>query len=129
MPESSESRIVSAIQRGRFRDPMSRRSFLAVASAAGLTAGLAACSSSSSASSGSVAGSSSKLIKGTQAVDVTTLSNEYFVLYADGARQMASALGLSIDLLQDGGNAETGLAQVGTVRAANGKMYTSTPAT
>jgi len=129
MPESSESRIVSAIQRGRFRDPMSRRSFLAVASAAGLTAGLAACSSSSSASSGSVAGSSSKLIKGTQAVDVTTLSNEYFVLYADGARQMASTLGLSIDLLQDGGNAETGLAQVGTVRAANGKMYTSTPAT
>jgi ribose transport system substrate-binding protein len=60
---------------------------------------------------------------------VTTLSNEYFVLYADGARQMGQALGLSINLLQDGGNAATGLSQVGTVRAANGKMYTSTPAT
>ena len=56
MPESSESRIVAAIQRGRFRDPMSRRSFLAVASAAGLTAGLAACSSSSSTATGTVAG-------------------------------------------------------------------------
>jgi ribose transport system substrate-binding protein len=134
MPESSEARIVAAIQRGRFRDPMSRRSFLAVASAAGLTAGLAACSSSSSTATGSVAGAGagsagSALTKGTQAVDVTTLSNEYFVLYADGARQMGKALGLSIDLLQDQGNAATGLSQVGTVRAANGKMYTSTPAT
>jgi ribose transport system substrate-binding protein len=135
MPESSESRIVAAIQRGRFRDPMSRRSFLAVASAAGLTAGLAACSSSSSTAAGTVAGAGSagsagsKIVRGTQAVDVTTLSNEYFVLYADGARQMGKALGLSIDLLQDQGNAATGLSQVGTVRAANGKMYTSTPAT
>jgi ribose transport system substrate-binding protein len=135
MPESSESRIVAAIQRGRFRDPMSRRSFLAVASAAGLTAGLAACSSSSSTAAGTVAGTGSagsagsKIVRGTQAVDVTTLSNEYFVLYADGARQMGKALGLSIDLLQDQGNAATGLSQVGTVRAANGKMYTSTPAT
>jgi ribose transport system substrate-binding protein len=129
MPESSEARIVAAIQRGRFRDPMSRRSFLAVASAAGLTAGLAACSSSSSTAAGPVAGAGSKIVKGTQAVDVTTLSNEYFVLYADGARQMGKALGLSIDLLQDQGNAATGLAQVGTVRAANGRMYTSTPAT
>jgi ribose transport system substrate-binding protein len=131
MPESSEARIVAAIQRGRFRDPMSRRSFLAVASAAGLTAGLAACSSSSSTASGSAAAAAggSSLTRGTQAVDVTTLSNEYFVLYADGARQMGKALGLSIDLLQDQGNAATGLSQVGTVRAANGKMYTSTPAT
>ena len=129
MPESSEARIVAAIQRGRFRDPMSRRSFLAVASAAGLTAGLAACSSSSSTAAGPVAGAGSKIVKGTQAVDVTTLSNEYFVLYADGARQMGKALGLSIDLLQDQGNAATGLSQVGTVRAANGRMYTSTPAT
>jgi ribose transport system substrate-binding protein len=129
MPESSEARIVAAIQRGRFRDPMSRRSFLSVASAAGLTAGLAACSSSSSTAAGPVAGAGSKIVKGTQAVDVTTLSNEYFVLYADGARQMGKALGLSIDLLQDQGNAATGLAQVGTVRAANGRMYTSTPAT
>jgi ribose transport system substrate-binding protein len=108
---------------------MSRRSFLAVASAAGLTAGQAACSSSSSTAAGPVAGAGSKIVKGTQAVDVTTLSNEYFVLYADGARQMGKALGLSIDLLQDQGNAATGLAQVGTVRAANGRMYTSTPAT
>lgn len=131
MPESSEARIVAAIQRGRFRDPMSRRSFIAAASAAGLTAGLAACSSSSSTASGSAAAGAggSSITRGTQAVDVTTLSNEYFVLYADGARQMGKALGLSIDLLQDQGNAATGLSQVGTVRAANGKMYTSTPAT
>lgn len=129
MPESTEARIVAAIQRGRFRDPMSRRSFLAAASAAGLTAGLAACSTSSSASSGSVAGASAKFTRGTQYVDVTTLSNEYFVLYADGARQMGQALGLSVDLLQDGGSAATGLAQVGTVQAASGRMYTSTPAT
>lgn len=129
MPESTEAQIVAAIQRGRFRDPMSRRSFLAAASAAGLTAGLAACSSSTSTASGSTAGTSANIIRGTQSVDVTTLSNEYFVLYADGARQMSQALGLSIDLLQDGGSAATGLAQVGTVRAANGRMYTSTPAT
>lgn len=130
MPESNEARIVAAIQRGRFRDPMSRRSFLAAASAAGLTAGLAACGSSSSSSSGAAGSAGGGAItRGTQAVDVTTLSNEYFVLYADGARQMGKALGLSIDLVQDGGNAATGLAQVGTVRAANGRMYTSTPAT
>lgn len=138
MPESNEARIVRAIQRGRFRDPMSRRSFLAVASAAGLTAGLAACSSSSSSASGaagasSAAGSGSAtggaITRGTQTVDVTTLSNEYFVLYADGARQMGKALGLTMNLVQDGGNAATGLSQVGTVRAANGRMYTSTPAT
>jgi ribose transport system substrate-binding protein len=129
MPESAEARIVAALQRGKFRDPLSRRSFIAVASAAGLTAGLAACGSSSSSASGSAAGSSAKITRGSQYVDVTTLSNEYFVLYADGARQMGQALGLSINLLQDGGSAATGLSQVGTVSAANGRMYTSTPAT
>jgi ribose transport system substrate-binding protein len=137
MPESNEARIVAAIKRGRFRDPMSRRSFLAVASAAGITAGLAACSSSSSSAAGaaasggaSAAGSAGGAItRGTQTVDVTTLANEYFVLYADGAKQMAKALGLSVNVVQDAGNAATGLAQVGTVRAANGRMYTSTPAT
>lgn len=130
MGESLEARIAHIAEHGLFRDPMSRRSFLAVATAAGVGLAAAACgSSSNSGSSAAAAHTSGKLVRGTQFVDVTTLSNEYFVLYADGARQQAAALGLGIDLLQDQGNAETGLAQVGTVKAANGKMYTSTPAT
>jgi ribose transport system substrate-binding protein len=139
--ESTEAKLHKVIDNGMLRDPMSRRAFLSVAGAAGLSFGVAACGGSSSkssssaapaASTGSTTASSSaaaSITRGKQYVDVTTLSNEYFVLYADGARQMASALGLSVDLLQDNANAETGLSQVGTVAAAQGKMYTSTPAT
>jgi ribose transport system substrate-binding protein len=139
--ESTEAKLHKVIDNGMLKDPMSRRAFLSVAGAAGLSFGLAACGSSSSSSSTSSAAAATgsgtstggsaaaSITRGKQYVDVTTLSNEYFVLYADGARQQAAALGLSVDLLQDNANAETGLSQVGTVSAAQGKMYTSTPAT
>ena len=132
MGESLEAKIAKVADHGHFGDPMSRRTFLAVAAAAGVGLTAAACSSTSStakAAATSRSGAKGKLVRGTQYVDVTTLSNAYFVLYADGARQQAAAFGLGIDLLQDQGNAETGLSQVGTIKAANGKMYTSTPAT
>jgi ribose transport system substrate-binding protein len=130
MAESLEATIAKMAEHGHFSSPISRRSFLAVAAAAGVGLTAAACGSSSpNAAAKPSTTSGAKLVRGTQFVDVTTLSNEYFVLYADGARQQAAALGLGIDLMQDNGNAETGLSQVGTVKAANGRMYTSTPAT
>jgi ribose transport system substrate-binding protein len=138
---SIESRIVDVARNGRFPDGVSRRAFLSVAAAAGITVGVAACSSSSKSSTSSSAGGSApssggsssagggKLIKSKTYSQITTLTNDYFVAFNDGAKQSATALGLPFGNFEDNGNVNTALSQIGNVKTAGDKMMFGTPAT
>jgi len=144
---SIESRIVDVARNGRFPDGVSRRAFISVAAAAGITVGVAACgsssksSNSSSASGGTSSGAASSggsssagggggnLVKSKTYSQITTLTNDYFVAFNDGAKQCATALGLPFGNFEDNGNVNTALSQVGNVKTAGGKMLFGTPAT
>jgi ribose transport system substrate-binding protein len=124
---SIESKIVDVARNGAFPSQLSRRSFLAAASAAGIAVGFSACGSSST--SGSSQGGSGGAITEKTWCQVTTLSNDYFVAFADGGKQAMKALGVEIDTLEDDGNVNTALGQVGNVKAVGGKSIFGTPAT
>ncbi len=127
---SVESRIVDVARNGHFSHPLSRRSFLAVAGAAGIVLGASACGSSSSTGS-SAGGATSKggTVKDKAWCQVTTLSNDYFVAFNEGGKQAMKALGVEMSTLEDTGNVNTALSQLGNVRAVSGKSIFGTPAT
>jgi len=134
---STESRLVDVALNGDFPHPMSRRAFLTALGAAGIAIGAAACSSSSTsdtkASTGAGAPATSsggKKLKHDKAwCQVTTLSNDFFVAFADGGKQALAALGVGIATVEDQANVSTALSQVGNVRTAGGKSIFGTPAT
>lgn len=124
---STESRIVDvARDPSFFPNPLSRRAFLSVAGAAGLAVGLSACGGGSSGGGGGGAG---KLVKEKAWIQVTTLSNDFFVAFNEGGKQAMKALGVQVASLEDQGNVNTALGQVGNVKAAGGKSIFGTPAT
>jgi ribose transport system substrate-binding protein len=103
-----------------------------VLSAAGITAGLAACGVASSSSVAKTAASGSKtglITRGKSFCQVTTLSNDFFGAFNDGAKQFSSALGLDMTTFEDNANVNTALGQVGNVKTAGSKMLFGTPAT
>jgi ribose transport system substrate-binding protein len=124
---SAESKIVDVARNGHFVSPISRRSFLAAASAAGIVLGLSACGSNSSAKAGGAAAGGK--VKDKAWCQVTTLSNDFFVAFNEGGKQAMKALGVEIDSLEDQGNVNTALGQVGNVKAVSGKSVFGTPAT
>ncbi|KAA1394315.1 sugar ABC transporter substrate-binding protein [Aeromicrobium ginsengisoli] len=125
---STESKIVEYAKNGHFASPVSRRSFLAVAGAAGITLGVAACGGSTSDGSKSSGGGGGK-VKEKAWIQVTTLSNDFFVAFNEGGKQAMKALGVQVASLEDQGNVNTALGQVGNVKAAGGKSIFGTPAT
>lgn len=124
---STESKIADYAKNGHFSSPLSRRSFLAVAGAAGITLGVAACGGSTSGG-GASSGAAGK-VKEKAWIQVTTLSNDFFVAFNDGGEQAMKALGVEVSSLEDQGNVNTALGQVGNVKAAGGKSIFGTPAT
>ncbi|MBC7630909.1 sugar ABC transporter substrate-binding protein [Aeromicrobium sp.] len=125
---STESKIVDYAQNGHFASPVSRRSFLAVAGAAGIALGISACGANSSEGGKAVGGVAGK-VKEKAWIQVTTLSNDFFVAFNDGGKQAMKALGVEVASLEDAGNVNTALGQVGNVKAAGGKSIFGTPAT
>jgi ribose transport system substrate-binding protein len=125
---STESKLVDFAKNAPFPHPMSRRSFLSALAAAGVVVGVAACGDDSSPSSGG-GGSKSSLTKDPTWCQVTTLSNDFFVAFADGGKQAMSALGVKVNTVEDGGNVNTAIGQVGNVKAGGGKSIFGTPAT
>lgn len=125
---STESKIVEYAKNGHFASPVSRRSFLAVAGAAGIALGVAACGGSTSDGSKSSGGGGGK-VKDKAWIQVTTLSNDFFVAFNEGGKQAMKALGVQVASLEDQGNVNTALGQVGNVKAAGGKSIFGTPAT
>ncbi|CUR59872.1 ABC transporter substrate-binding protein [metagenome] len=127
---SIESKIVDVARNGRFAHPLSRRSFLAAAGAAGIVLGVAACGddkAGSAATGGSTAAAGK--VKEKSWCQVTTMSNDFFVAFNEGGKQALTALGVEMDTLEDQGNVNTALGQVGNVKAVGGKSIFGTPAT
>lgn len=126
---SIESEIVSVAQSDML-SPVSRRVFLGLAAAAGIT-GLAACttSSSSSPAAGAATSGGASFVREKTWCQVTTLANDFFVLFNDGGQQAAKALGIDITTFEDGADVNKALGQVGTVKASSGKSIFGTPAT
>ncbi|MBX6387542.1 MAG: sugar ABC transporter substrate-binding protein [Frankia sp.] len=129
---STESRIVEFARNARFSHPTSRRAFLAAMGAAGIALGIGACGSdddSTASGAGGSGGGGDDLVREPTYCQVTTLSNDYFVAFADGAKQAMAALGVSMTTLEDQGNVNTAIGQVGNVRTAGGASIFGTPAT
>jgi ribose transport system substrate-binding protein len=134
---STESRLVDVALNGDFPHPMSRRAFLSALSAAGIALTAAACSSSKSGGSnspsqpGSATGATAaaKLKHDKAWCQVTTLSNDFFVAFNEGGKQAMSAVGVPMSSIEDQGNVNTALSQVGNVRTSSGKSIFGTPAT
>jgi ribose transport system substrate-binding protein len=120
---------------------MGRRAFLSVLGAAGIGVALAACgssdgggassSASSAASSGGTAsaGAGGTITRGKTTSQITTLTNDFFVAFNDGAKQWSSALGLELGTVEDNGNVNDALSQIGNVKTAGGQQIFGTPAT
>ncbi|PXY27902.1 sugar ABC transporter substrate-binding protein [Prauserella muralis] len=125
---STESRIVDMAVRGRFPHPMSRRAFLSAAGAAGIVLGASACGASGSSGSGAAQGGGDIRREKTWC-QVTTLTNDYFVAFNEGAKQAMGALGVAMVSLESQANVNTAINQVGNVRAQGGKSMFGTPAT
>lgn len=126
---STESKLVDFAKNAAFPHPLSRRSFLSAMAAAGIVASVSACGDDSTSSSGgSGSGSGGKVTDPTWC-QVTTLSNDFFVAFADGGKQAMAALGVTMNTVEDAGNVNTALGQVGNVQAAGGKSIFGTPAT
>jgi ribose transport system substrate-binding protein len=126
---STESRLVDFAKNAPFPHPLSRRSFLSAMAAAGIVVGVSACGDdSTSAGTGGSGGSGSTATDPTWC-QVTTLSNDFFVAFADGGKQAMDALGVKTNTVEDGGNVNTAIGQVGNVKAAGGKSIFGTPAT
>ncbi|WP_459800271.1 sugar ABC transporter substrate-binding protein [Herbidospora sp. RD11066] len=107
-------------QNAYFPSPVSRRAFLAAAGAAGIAVSVAACGGADPKPA--AAGPGSPGVKRDKSwCLVTTLTNDYFVAFADGAKQAMQGLGVSMDVLEDQANVNTALSQIGNVRAVSGK--------
>jgi ribose transport system substrate-binding protein len=128
---STESRIVDMALHGQFAHPLSRRAFLSAVGAAGIVLGASACSSSSSGTGpkSAAAAGSGNIKRDKTWCQVTTLANDFFVAFNDGAKQAMSALGVPVVSFEDQGNVNTAISQVGNVRTAGGKSIFGTPAT
>ncbi|GAB2461935.1 sugar ABC transporter substrate-binding protein [Jatrophihabitans fulvus] len=132
---STEARLVDQAVNGYFPHPMSRRAFLSVLGAAGIAITASACGSSGDGSGGSGAGAGptapggKKLVRDKTWIQVTTLSNDFFVAFDEGGKQAMAALGVGVASLEDQGNVSTALSQVGNVRTSSGKSIFGTPAT
>jgi ribose transport system substrate-binding protein len=135
---SIESRLVDMAVNGRFAHPMSRRAFLSAMGAAGIVLTSSACSSSGSKTGSSGGPTPSSAPSGTGGAklttdkiwcQVTTLSNDFFVAFDEGGKQAMAAVGVQMTSLEDNGNVQTALSQVGNVRASGGKSIFGTPAT
>ncbi|MET3934735.1 sugar ABC transporter substrate-binding protein [Arthrobacter sp. OAP107] len=113
---SIESRIAEIARSDIFPSDVGRRTFLGLAAAAGVSISLSSCSIASGSKSGS-----DGLTRGPMAAHVTTLANEFFVEYTDGAKQAAAALKFDLTAYEEQGNVNTALGQLGTVRASGGK--------
>ena len=128
---SIESRIADVAKNGYFPSPVSRRAFITVAAAAGVALGLG--STATAAGRGARLGRRpmsvpSDITRGPTYCQVTTLSNDFFVAFNDGAKQFTSALGLDLTTLEDDANVNTALSQVGNIQTAGGQMMFGTPA-
>ena len=128
---SIESRIADVAKNGYFPSPVSRRAFITVAAAAGVALGLG----STPPRPGVVPGSGAVRCRRRRTsraaptyCQVTTLSNDFFVAFNDGAKQFTSALGLDLTTLEDDANVNTALSQVGNIQTAGGQMMFGTPA-
>ena len=113
--------------------PVSRATFLKLATAAGATSLLGAMgcggdSSPSTTGAGAAAGGKS-IQRGVLTNQVTTLSNNYFVEWTDGVKQLARGLGVELHTVTHEGNVSTQLAQVGDVKNSGGKMLFGAVAT
>jgi len=129
---SVESRIVDFARNAGFPDGVSRRAFLSVAAAAGITVGVAACSSPQSGPASGGGGSSATaggLNKTKSYSQITTLSNDFFVAFNEGAKQCTAALGVPLATFEDQGNVNTALSQIGNVKTAGDRSIFGTPAT
>lgn len=126
---STESKLVDFAKNGPFPHPLSRRSFLSAMAAAGIVVGVSACGDDSTSSSGGSGGGSGGKSTDPTWCQVTTLSNDFFVAFADGGKQAMKALGVKVNTVEDGGNVNTAIGQVGNVKAAGGKSIFGTPAT
>ncbi|QBJ96898.1 sugar ABC transporter substrate-binding protein [Rhodococcus sp. ABRD24] len=132
---SIESKIVDVARNAPFAHPLTRRSFLAVVGAAGITLGVTACGGGGNGSSGAATnaaaggGAGAGRIQEKTLCQVTTLSNDYFVAFSNGGKQAMDALGVPMSSVEDQGNVNTALGQVGNVRAGGGKSIFGTPAT
>ncbi len=124
---SIESDIV-AVARSGMLSPVSRRVFLGLAGAAGIT-GLAACAGSPTPTPGGSAGASAGVVTEKTWCQVTTLANDFFVLFDQGAQQATKALGVEMSTFEDGADVNKAVGQVGTVKASGGKSIFGTPAT
>jgi len=129
---SIESRIADVAEHAVFPNPISRRAFMTVATAAGVAlgvggrAGLASAGPLRGARPGTAPGD---VITGPTYCQVTTLSNDFFVAFNDGAKLFSSALGLDLTTLEDDANVNTAISQVGNIQTAGGQMMFGTPAT
>lgn len=132
---STESRLVDMAVNGSFPHPMSRRAFLSALGAAGVVVTASACGSSpggrgaGSAASGAASAGGKKLAHDKSWCQVTTLSNDFFVAFDEGGKQALTAVGVPITSIEDQGNVNTALSQIGNVRTAGGKSVFGTPAT
>ncbi|MBL7498827.1 sugar ABC transporter substrate-binding protein [Frankia nepalensis] len=129
---SNESRIVDFARNARFSHPTSRRSFLAAMGAAGIALGIGACGSdsdSSAAPAGAGGSGGDDLVRKSTFSQVTTLSNDFFVAFNEGGKQAMAALGVKMSTLEDQGNVNTAIGQVGNVRTSGGASIFGTPAT
>ncbi len=126
---SIESKIVDYARGGYFPNALSRRSFLAAAGAAGIAIGVSACGGGGAATAPSPSAGGSGLAKDKTWCQVTTLSNDFFVAFNEGGKQAMAALGVPMESLEDQGNVNTALGQVGNIKAAGGKSIFGTPAT
>ena len=126
---STESKLVDFAKNAPFPHPLSRRSFLSAMAAAGIVVSVSACGDDSTASSGGSGSGPGGTTADPTWCQVTTLSNDFFVAFADGGKQAMAALGVKMNTVEDAGNVNTALGQVGNVKAAGGKSIFGTPAT
>lgn len=127
---SREAVIVELARSGRFAHPMGRRAFLAAAGAAGV--GLViGCGSDdkSAAAGGTTTGGGGDIQKGTIWEQLTTLSNDYFVNFHEGSKQMTKAIGLDLQVFEDQGNANKDISTIGNIRTKRGRMMYGISAT
>lgn len=128
---SIESRIVDVAQNGVFPSPISRRAFMTMAAAAGVALGVAGRAGVVGASPLAAGGrrvAGTDIITGPTYCQVTTLSNDFFVAFNDGAKLFSAALGLDLTTLEDDANVNTAISQVGNIKTAGGQMMFGTPA-
>jgi ribose transport system substrate-binding protein len=132
---SVESRLIDIARSGRLVNPITRRTFVSLLASAGIVATATACgegngsNGDAAAATGDGTSGNGDLVRGRTYCQVTTLANDFFVAFDEGAQQFAAALGLALTTVEDDANVNTAIGQVGTVQAAGDRMLFGTPAT